>query len=72
MELICYSRKISKLLKGWLRERFYPSKLHLLSFETKRDLDAKKKCLPDTRKKDKIFVYRVERSLMDSTCKQNI
>ena len=32
----------------------------------------KKKCLPDTRKKDKIFVYRVERSLMDSICKQNI
>ena len=41
-------------------------------WKTKRDLDAKKKCLPDTRKKDKIFVYRVERSLMDSICKQNI
>ena len=57
MDLIFYSRKISKLLKGWLRECFYPSKLHLFSFETKRDVDAKKKCLPDTRKKDKIFVY---------------
>ena len=50
MELICYSRKISKLLKGWLRERFYPSKLHLLSFETKRDLDAKKKLFPGYKK----------------------
>ena len=50
MELICYSRKISKLLKGWLRERFYPSKLYLLSFETKRDLDAKKKKFPGYKK----------------------
>ena len=38
------------MLKGWLRERFYPSKLHLLSFETKRDLDAKKKLFPGYKK----------------------
>ena len=53
MELICYSRKISKLLKGWLRERFYPSKLYLLSFETKRDLDAKKKLFPGYKDKER-------------------
>ena len=57
MDLICYSRKISKLLKGWLRERFYPSKLHLFSFETKRDVDAKKNvCRIQERKTKYLYV----------------
>ena len=57
MELICYSRKISKLFKGWLRERFYPSKLHLLSFETKRDLDAKKKNVSRIQERKTKYLY---------------
>lgn len=57
MELICYSRKISKLLKGWLRERFYPSKLYLLSFETKRDLDAKKKIVSRIQERKTKYLY---------------